>query len=172
MDVGPVASDRTAPTMETELWWSYIADYDGLPGSTLVNLALKTRAPMPDRSVLLVTGVSYESAPKNSGLPDAAELKFLNRLSEKRRTLIADHSTALFVGSFTHKKEQLDYFYVSDAAGLEAVLRDFYRTESPDRRPYTNIKSDSRWNAYLDFLYPNTQTIEYYRAELLKLGAV
>jgi hypothetical protein len=158
--------------MKTELWWSYLADYDGLPGSTLVNLALKTRAPMHDRSTLLVTGVSYKSAPKDSGLPDAAELEFLNRLSNKRLTLVAAHSTALFVGSFTHKNERLDYIYVADAAGLETALRDFYKTECPARRPYINIKSAPRWEAYLDFLYPNAQTIEHYRTELLKLGAL
>ena len=158
--------------MKTELWWSYLADYDGLPGSTLVNLALKTRAPMHDRSTLLVTGVSYESTPKDSGLPDAAELEFLNRLSDKRLTLVAAHSTAFFVGSFTHKNERLDYIYVADAAGLETALRDFYKTECPARRPYINIKNDSRWEAYLDFLYPNAQIIEHYRAELLKLGAL
>jgi hypothetical protein len=158
--------------MKTELWWSYLADYDGLPGSTFVNLALKTRVPMHDRSTLLVTGVSYESAPKASGLPDAAELDFLNRLSSKRLSLVSAHSTALFVGSFTHKNERLDYIYVSDAAGLEAALREFYTTECPARRPYINIKSDRQWEAYLDFLYPNPQTIEHYRAELQKLGAL
>lgn len=165
-------STRTSQPMKTELWWSYLADYDGLPGSTLVNLALKTRAPMHDRSTLLVTGVSYESAPKDSGLPDAAELEFLNRLSDKRLALVTAHSTAIFVGSFTHKNERLDYIYVADAAGLESALRDFYKTECPARHPYINIKSDPRWAAYLDFLYPNAQTIEHYRAELLKLGAL
>lgn len=163
---------RASQPMKTELWWSYLADYDGLPGSTLVNLALKTRAPMHDRTTLLVTGVSYESAPKDSGLPDAVELEFLNRLSDKRLTFVTAHSAALFVGSFTHKNEQLDYIYVVDAASLGSALRDFYKTECPARRPYINIKSDPHWEAYLDFLYPNAQTIEYYRAELLKLGAL
>ncbi len=165
-------SARTSPTMKTELWWSYLADYDGLPGSTLVNLALKARAPMHDHSTLLVTGVRYESPPNRSGLPDAAELESLDRLSDKRRTLVTGRSTAVFVGSFTHKNERLDYFYVADAAVLETALRDFYKAECPGRRPYINIKSDPRWEAYLDFLYPNAQTIEHYRAELLKLGAL
>jgi hypothetical protein len=163
---------RAAQPIKTELWWSYLADYDGLPGSTLVNLALKPRPPIHDHATLLVTGVSYESAPKDSGLPDAAELDFLNRLSDKRLTLVAAHSKALFVGSFTHKNERLDYIYVSDAAGLETALRDFYQTECPTRRPYINVKSDPHWEAYLDFLYPNAQTIQHYRAELQKLGAL
>lgn len=163
---------RATQPMKTELWWSYLANYDDLPGSTLVNLALKPRAPMHDCSTLLVTGVSYQSPANNSGLPDAAELDFLNRLSTKRLTLIAEQSTAIFVGSFTHKDERLDYIYVANPAGLEAALLEFYRTECPDRRPYINIKSDAEWEAYLGFLYPNAQTIEHYRAELQKLGAL
>ena len=158
--------------MKTELWWSYLADYDGLPGSMLVNLALKPRVPMHEHATLLVTGVNYQSSPESSGLPDAAELDFLNRLSTKRRTLIAKHSQGIFVGSFTHKNEQLDYIYVTNSVGLEATLRDFYQTECPTRRPYINVKSDPHWEAYLDFLYPNVQTIQHYRAELQKLGAL
>ncbi len=163
---------RAAQPMNPELWWSYLADYDGLPGSTLVNLGLKPRAPMHDRATLVVTGVSYQSTPRNSGLPDAAELDFLNRLSTKRLMLLAEHSQAIFVGSFTHKNERLDYIYVASPAGLDAALRSFYQMECPSRRPYINVKSDPRWEAYLDFLYPNAQTMQHYRAELQKLGAL
>ncbi len=168
-DRAPLSSPKP---MKTELWWSYLADYDGLPGSTLVNLALKHRAPKHDYTTLLVTGVTYESSPKASGLPDKAELEFLNRLSEKRLTLVTGKTEGIFVGSFTHKNERLDYIYVADPAGLEAALRDFYQRECPNRRPYINIKTDARWEAYLDFLYPNAATIEHYRADLQRLGAL
>ena len=158
--------------MKTELWWAYLADYDGHPGSTLVNLGLKPHAPMRDQSTLLVTGVGYQSAPENLGLPDATELDFLNRLSTKRLTLLADRSQVIFVGSFTHKNERLDYIYIANPAGLEAILRDFHQTECPTRSSCINVKSDPHWEAYLDFLYPNAQTMQYYRAELQKLGAL
>src|SRR5262245_14505102 len=107
-------------SMKAEVWCSYLADYDGLPGSTVVNLALKPRAPMSDRPILLVTGVSYESAMKNQGLPDAAEIDLLNRLSDKRLPIIVAHSTAVLVGSFTHKNERLDYFYVANRGDVVA----------------------------------------------------
>ena len=165
-------SSPAAQQMKRDLWWTYLASYEELPGSTVVNLALKSLAPMAERSTLLVTGVSYQSAPENSGLPDAAELDFLNRLSTKRLNLVAKHTTAILVGSFTHKNERLDYIYVSDAAGLDVALRQFYQTECPTRQPYINLKIDPRWEAYLDFLYPNAQTIQHNRSELQKLGAL
>jgi hypothetical protein len=160
----------TPPPMKTELWWAYLADYEGRPGSTIVNLALKPHAPMQDRPILVVTGVSYESGPKFSGLPDTAELEYLNRLSDKQHALIEAHTAALWVGTFSHQGERLDYLYVAEAAGLEEALRNFYMAECPDRRPYISIKSDPRWEAYSDFLYPNAQTREQFRAELEKLG--
>lgn len=157
-----------------DLWWSYVADYDGVPGSITINLGLKDHAPMPDCSTLLMTGVSYESGHKKRELkmPEMEDLDFLNRVSEKRVALVTSRSTAIFVGAFLHDNKQVDYFYVSDPDGLEAALREFHRKECPDRRQLFKAQSDPEWGAYLDFLYPNEATIEHYRAELEKLGAL
>ncbi len=158
--------------MKSELWWPYIADYDGFPGSTVVNLALKTVAPLLGYSTLLVTGVGYQSSAQSSGLPDGAELDVLNGLSAKRLRTIEEHSKAVLVGRFTHRNERLDYIYVPEPAGLEAALRSFYRMECPTRQHYINLKPDPQWQAFLEFLYPNAETIRFYRAELVKLGAL
>lgn len=163
----------SAETMtNTDIWWTYLADYDGRPGSTIVNLALKRVAPLKSHQTLLVTGVNYASQPNGSGLPNESELDFLHRLSTKRLELIARTSNAIFVGSFTHNGERLDYFYLSDAEGLETVLKAFYKSECSDRIPHINIKNDSEWDAFLNFLYPNPATIEQNRTELVKLGVI
>ena len=152
-------------SMKSEQWWTYLADYEGFPGSTVVDLGLKSRAPIPDLPTLLVTGVSYESSPEHSELPTVDELSFLNKLSEKGLALIASKSKSVDAGTFTHKNQRLDYIYIADSTGLESMLRDFYKTECPDRRPYISLKSDPRWEAYLNFLFPNQQTIDFYRAK-------
>lgn len=145
-------------TNRSDMWWTYLAEYDGIPGSTVVDLKLKAIAPVRTHTTLLVSGVSYKPLPDGSGFPDEAELDFLTRLSTKRSELIAKRTDAIFVGSFTHNGERLDYFYVTDAAGLETALREFYSSECPDRQSYINIKSDVQWDAYLNFLYPNPAT--------------
>ncbi len=122
--------------MKTELWWSYLAEYDGIAGSTVVNLALKRIAPIHEFSTLVVTGVSYQPQPGTSGLPDATELDFLDRLSRERLALILKHSKGILVGTFTHKDERLDYIYVADAVGLESTLRELYQAQCPARRSY------------------------------------
>ena len=158
--------------MSPELWWSYLADYDGMPGSILTDLALKTRAPVHGFPIIVVTGISYQSRSDSSGLPDPSEFEFLERLGTKRLNVIAAHCPAILAGSFTHKNERLDYIYVVDAAGLEAELRSFYQTECATRQFYINVKNDPEWKDYLEFLYPNVQTVEYYRRDLIKLGAL
>jgi hypothetical protein len=165
-DSGGQALSTTNPA----LWWSYLADYDGLPGSTVVNLALKDRAPLAGYTTLVVTGVTYQAPPEGSGLPTGDEIDFLNQLSEKRLTLIAQSTEAILAGSFTHKNERLDYVYVGDASGLAERLSTFYNNAAPNRSAYINVKQDAQWEAYLSFLYPNQQTLQHYRLELQALG--
>jgi len=158
--------------MSKELWWTYLADYDGTPGSIVLDMALKEQAPNPTYPKLIVTGVSYPSLPDRSGLPGTAQLDSLSDISDKRLAMIRQRCTAVLAGSFTHKNERLDYIYVSDAKGLEEALRAFYAKECPTRQPYINVKDDAQWQAYLEFLYPNAQTIEFYRQELIELGVL
>ena len=159
--------------MIRNLWWSYLASYDDLLGSTLINLALKDHAPMSDFPNLLMSGVSYETNPEKPELklPTPDDLNFLCELSEKRVELVKSRTPAVFVGHFLHDSEIVDYFYVADAAGLEAALRAFHEKECPGRRQFFKTQSDPKWGAYLDFLYPNETTIEHYRTELEELGA-
>jgi hypothetical protein len=161
---------RAQRVTDDAVWWTYLATYDGLPGSTVVNLALKSRAPVPGYPMLVVTGVEYSSPPQNSGLPDSTELDSLNELSAKRLAVITQSTKVVFAGSFTHKGERLDYVYLADASGVEDRLRKFYATTVPSRANYISVKSDAEWAAYLDFLYPNEPTRRYYQSELKALG--
>src|SRR5258708_37340007 len=115
--------------MKSELWWPYIADYDGFPGSTVVNLALKTVAPLLGYSTLLVTGVGYQSSAQSSGLPDGAELDVLNGLSAKRLKAIEEPSKAVLVGRFTRRSERLHYIYAPEPAGVQGALPAFHRRD-------------------------------------------
>jgi len=164
----------SAPPVIRDLWWSYLADYDGLPGSIRINLGLKDHAPIPDYSILLMTGVSYESSQEKPELkmPERRDLEFLNQVSEKRVALVTSRWNAIFVGAFLHDNQQIDYFYISEPEGLEDALREFHLKECPGRRHKFKTQDDPEWGAYLEFLYPNEPTIEHYRDELERLGAL
>jgi hypothetical protein len=164
----------SAEPIPRDLWWTYLGSYGDLLGSTTINLGLKDHAPLSGYTTLLITGVSYESRSDKPELkmPERAELEFLNQVSEKRVALVTSRPNAVFVGAFLHDNQQLDYFYVADADGLEAALQQFHQAECPTRRHFFSTHSDAEWKEYLNFLYPNEATIEHYRAELEKLGAL
>ena len=152
-----------------DLWWSYMAEYDNRPGSIVVNLELRHQLPIVNFPCLVVTGVSYPTSNTN-GLPDERELGLLNALAEKRLTTMREQTPLILAGSFTHNAERLDYVYVSNTNHIQTTLEEFYRHNCPDRKPYINVKQDSKWEAYSDFLFPNNQTIKFYREELIKIG--
>lgn len=157
-----------------ERWWSYFADYDGVPGSITINLGLKGHAPIPGLSTLLMSGISYESRrdKPETKMPEQKELNFLNQVSEKRVKLVGSRAAAIFVGAFLHENRQVDYFYVAEPEGLEPALQEFHQKECPGRRQFFKTQSDPDWGAYLEFLYPNEATQAHYRAELEKLGVL
>lgn len=166
---GFLNTHRQRPMYE-ELWWSYLAEYDGTPGSTVVNLGLKKTVPIAGFTTLVVTGINYKSTQELRGLPSPDELDYLNRLSKKRLSVVEDVTDAVLAGSFSHHSERLDYIYVANGEQMKETLRDFYAKETPTLKPYINIKADPNWDVYLDFLYPNMPTMEFYRAQLRRLG--
>ena len=154
---------------QADFWWTYLAEFEGRPGSIVINLGLKESAPVADCQKLIVTGVTYKSADTN-GLPDAKELDALNELSEKRLIIVKQLTPYIYAGAFTHKGERLDYIYVKSTTGIEEALKKFHQDASPDRKSYVNVKDDPQWEAYSKFLFPNEQTIAFHRQELVRSG--
>ena len=154
---------------QADFWWTYLAEFEGRPGSVVINLGLEERAPVGDCQKLIVTGVTYASADTN-GLPDARELNALNALSEKRLIIVKQLTPYIYAGAFTRKGERLDYIYVKSTNGIRDALNKFHHDASPDRKPYTNVKNDPQWETYSKFLFPNEQTIALHRQELVRIG--
>jgi hypothetical protein len=153
-----------------EFWWSYMASYDGTPGSTRLDMRLKEKAPFAQYASVVVTGTTYVA--KKDGLPDPDDLDRLNRLSFKVVSAIQAVSPSIYAGTFTNNSEQLHYVYVKDTAGIDKALRALYAKACPGCKIYINIKKDPSWSGYKDFLYPNKMTRDFYRDELRKYGFV
>jgi hypothetical protein len=149
-----------------------MASYENdMPGSTRVNLGLQQRAPVAGYPHLIVTGTKY-SRSAGQGLPEIADLDRLNALAEKVKATIEAISPAIYAGTFTHQYEQLHYVYVKDTTGIDAALRGMYERACPGCAIYVNVKSDPAWLGYTSFLYPNQQTLDFHRDELIKIGIV
>ena len=155
-----------------DLWWTYLASYeDNKPGSTRVNLGLKSLAPVDGYPYLIVTGTSYKGD-KTSGLPVAHDFELLDDVYGKVVQTIAAVSPSIYAGTFTNDHQQLHYIYVKNATGVEAALREMYENACPDCKIYVNVKRDPTWFGFNKFLYPNQPTLDFYRAELVQLGAI
>lgn len=144
-----------------EQWDSYIASYEnGVPGSTTVRMDLINDAPKKNFEYVLVTGLTYETS-REDGFPEEDTFAILYTVEDELTELIRKQTKALLVGSFTHKKERLEYYYLKDSTGLEEKLEQFYASKYPDYDYYSNIKEDSSWSYYTDFLYPNEDIRNY-----------
>jgi hypothetical protein len=163
-------STPTAPS--NELWWSYLADYEGKPGSVTLDLGLKHRIPNRDYPFLLVAGVTYPSNEFLKGLPEAAQLDTLYEIGDASVAFVSKMTTAIHAGSFTHGSERLEYVYVSDSIGLRPAMNAFYEEHFPGRSHYVNVQNDPEWAGYLAFLYPNAATIAHYRKDLARIGVI
>lgn len=146
-------------------WWSYLAAYDAVPGSILLDMKLRKIAPVRGFTHLVVTGVTYTSTQKN-GLPDASDLDRLNEISSGVVAAIAAKTSSIHAGTFTHDFKQLNYIYVPNVDGIAEVVEYFYSQRCPGCKTYTSLKNDASWSAYQEFLFPNKTTLKHYGLQL------
>lgn len=145
---------------QQENWDVYMAQYENKPGSILLNLSLKSIAPIKTLQFVVISGVSFRNC-DSIGMPDKRELTNLYRISDSVQAIVNSSVKNNLVGSFTYLCQRLDYFYVNDTTGLRQKLTTLYKTKFPLYIPYINIKEDKNWTTYLNFLYPNEATMEF-----------
>jgi len=141
-------------------WEAYLAQYEKGPGSTLVNMDLKKIAPDYSKTFLFAAGVQFKNCGKE-GLPAPLAFATLNKISDSIVALITRLKRNTLAGTFTYQCERKDYFYVTDTFGLKQEVTNLITKRFPGYTPAFLIKEDMNWNAYLSFLYPNEETMEY-----------
>ena len=143
-------------------WWTYIADYDGTPGSIRIDMGMKKNALVAGLPFVVIAGMKYVT-PLANGLPLPSELQRFNVISDKLILAVMALGPSVYVGTFTHKNEQEHFIYVKDINGVEAAFINALKRECDTCQALFKSKPDPEWNTYLQFLYPNQATIEYYR---------
>ena len=155
------AGATTPSTSGSNKWWTYIAEYDGKPGSTRVDMGLRDEAPLTSLPTLVIFGVKYDRKPETEFPTDAA-LDKLNAESDGLIAAVLSVQVGIYVGTFTHSGEQLHYVYARSAEGTEAAFLQALTKNCPTCIPVYRTRADAAWNAYLKFLYPNQATLEHY----------
>jgi uncharacterized protein (TIGR01619 family) len=145
---------------QNEIWDNYMASYENKPGSVVVRMDLVSSAPLKEYKYVLVTGTTYESK-DSEGLPDNITLLFVQKIGNELQQILMNKYENIYVGSLTYNFERLEYFYVKDTIGLRQTLNKFYESKYLKIKKYVNLKIDSDWKYYKEFLYPNENILNY-----------
>ena len=143
-----------------EQWDVYMAQYEKGVGSTVVNMGLKNKAPDKSFRFLLSTGVHFNDC-TTDGFPSEAEFQKLYVVSDSVKKLVGLNVSNIMAGTFTYQCERKDYYYVKDTNNIRQKLSALYKKQFTGYQPIINIREDASWEAYLTFLYPNEETMEY-----------
>jgi uncharacterized protein (TIGR01619 family) len=153
-------------TAQQPQWETYMGQYENGPGSTILDMSVKDKAPVKALPFLLVTGINFEKC-NTDGLPEKEAFSQLYKVSDAVKLCMDSFIENIFAGTFTYQCERLDYYYIKDTAGIRQRLDKLYIDSFAGSKFYTNIKVDKIWQAYLDFLYPNALSLEFMLNEKL-----
>jgi len=145
---------------QKENWDVYMAQYEKGPGSTVLDMSLKESSNKDHFRFLLVAGVKFNDCDQD-GLPTEKQFPILYSISDSVKTVIDKNKTNILAGTFTYQCERSDYYYISDTINIRELLLKL-NTERFKNFTFTiRIKEDPKWEAYLKFLYPNDETLEF-----------
>jgi len=142
---------------------AYKAQYGQGAGSTVFDKGLKQTAPVNGFPFVLITGVKFKDCA--NGVPTENELSHLYTISDSVYATVTTLVKNIMAGTFTYQCERLEYYYVTDTTQIRDRLTALYKKHFNSYDPYINIKPDKDWDAYLKFLYPNEETLEYMQNE-------
>lgn len=125
-------------------WGVYMAQYEQGPGSTLINMGLKDKAPMKQFPFLLEAGVKMLDCSKE-GLPSDNELNALHAISDTVKSAITATLQSLEVGTFSYQCHRTDYYYVGDTLGIRKRLGAVFQKYFPQYEYSIMVKPDSDW---------------------------
>jgi hypothetical protein len=145
---------------QSENWDTYLGEFENGPGSVSLNLGLMKEAPKREFPYIIITGVTFAGC-RADGLPQPEAFDNLYAISDDVNRFIKTITQSNLAGSFTYQCKRLDYVYVSDTVGVRKKLVFFYTSKYKLYRYHLAIKPDKDWNAYINFLYPNEETLEY-----------
>lgn len=144
---------------QEENWDTYVAQHEGKPGSVMLDMSLKAKAPIKEFPFVLVAGVSFGNCGVD-GLPFTREFANLYKISDSILAVVNGFGKNKLAGTLTRKCRRLDYYYTTDTIGLREELTKYFQRLLPGYTPFIAIKLDEEWTTYLNILYPNEDVYE------------
>jgi hypothetical protein len=145
---------------DQEHWEAYLANYEKGVGSTLVNMSLKSENGMNQFPFLLKMGVKIKRC-SSDRLPEQDEWEHLHKVSDKLKAIIDGNISSKAAGIFSYQCWRTDYYYIADTTVIRQRLMKGFTDFFPDQEYKIEIKQDTGREAYLKFLYPSEEIMEY-----------
>lgn len=149
-----------ALSQEEGTWEVFLAQYDNGPGSTVLNMELKQKAPISGYTVVVITGVKFTNC-NPDGFPADDEFEKLHVIEDSVEKLLAKFTSTILAGTFTNACQRLGYYYITDSSVVRQQLLQLYSRSFPGYTPYIKVRYDPQWEGYLTFLYPSEEMLEY-----------
>jgi uncharacterized protein (TIGR01619 family) len=141
-------------------WDVYMAQYEKGPASTVLNLSLKQSAPTKGFPFILIAAVTFKDCNKD-GLPVEGQFAALYTISDSIKAIVDRNIKNILAGTFTYQCERSDYYYITDTSNIREALMKVNKKTFNNLSIRIKIKEDKNWDAYLKFLYPNEEILEY-----------
>gem|GEM_PF-945985 len=154
---------------QNENWDTYLAKFDGKPGSIMVDLAQFDKAPDKRYPFLVITGPQARSIDKN-GIPDKEEIDALEGVLDATTSFLTGVTAEVLTGTFTYNGKRVNYYYVRDTMGVRTAVQRLYNRNYKEYKYVLTIKSDPQWLTYLTFLYPSEQNQNWMENEKIMAG--
>lgn len=149
-----------AQSVESD-WDAYVLEVKGKPVSIVVDLGLKSQAPMKDRPMALVVRTRLQT-PRPDGQPSRTEIARLDSMEEDMVNQLAKATGAIYAGRFTQRGIREFCFYALDSVGYAGALFAAF-SAYPGYEWLGKAVEDKAWSNYFDMLYPAPDQLDRMR---------
>lgn len=141
-----------------EEWEFYFSNVNDKLASIMVDLGLRTVAPMTDKPNVVWVSVKMNN-PREDGLSSQEESGILGDIEDALIDKIISKHNSIYVGRLTSSGDRDLYFYFGDTTLYDKTISEVM-VAYPKYQFDFGAKEDKNWGGYFDFLYPLPQQFQ------------
>lgn len=144
---------------QEEYWESYIVQKE--KGPMAISVHMKYKYARPNYKNLLIVGTHTTKCNKN-GYPTEQGLEKMYTFSDSIANIIDGLTKNRLVGIITYQCSGFDIFYVKDTLNLRNDIISFIKDKYANSKNYFQLENDRKWKYYLESLYPEDDSEEFF----------
>jgi len=145
-------------TIDWKGWKPYLCNVNSNPASILVDLDLRSLAPIAGKPWLLWAWVYFQS-PRSDGLSSGSEAPILYEIEDALYEQVSELCRAQPCGRITTEGRREFYFYGETDTGFRKAVENALRVFEKYKFDL-GTKRDPLWHQYLNVLYPSPEDLQ------------